>query len=67
MGAKAVLRRKDFNCWSQLPKVGSPAFNDYMKESRKFGKAIWEITGGKAVDIVSNIPANKPSLCRSLW
>ena len=42
MGAKAVLNRKDFNCWGQLPKVNGPEFADYMKESRKFGKAIWE-------------------------
>ena len=59
MGAKAVLNRKDFNCWGQLPKVGSPEFNDYMKESRKFGKAIWEITGGKDVDIVFEHPGEQ--------
>jgi crotonyl-CoA carboxylase/reductase len=56
MGAKGVLNRKNFNCWGQLPKVNGPEFTDYMKESRKFGKAIWEITGGKDVDIVFEHP-----------
>jgi crotonyl-CoA carboxylase/reductase len=56
MGAKAVINRNDFKCWGQLPKVNGPEFADYMKESRKFGKAIWEITGGKDVDIVFEHP-----------
>src|SRR5436190_11188914 len=56
MGAKAVLNRKDFNCWGQLPKVNGPEFGDYMKESRKFGKAIWQITGNKDVDMVFEHP-----------
>ena len=45
LGAKGVINRKDFNCWGQLPKVNSAEFNDFMKEARKFGKAIWDITG----------------------
>ena len=56
MGAKGVINRKDFNCWGQLPTVNGPEFNAYMKESRKFGKAIWEITGRKDVDIVFEHP-----------
>ncbi len=56
MGAKAVLNRKDFNCWGQLPTVNGPEFSDYMKEVRKFGKAIWDITGKKDVDIVFEHP-----------
>ena len=56
MGAKGVLNRKDFNCWGQLPKVNGPEFSDYMRENRKFGKAIWEITGKKDVDIVFEHP-----------
>jgi crotonyl-CoA carboxylase/reductase len=56
MGAKGVINRKNFNCWGQLPTVNGPEFNDYMKESRKFGKAIWEHTGGKDVDIVFEHP-----------
>jgi crotonyl-CoA carboxylase/reductase len=56
MGAKAVLNRNDFKCWGQLPKVGSPEFDEYMKECRKFGKAIWDITGRKDVDMVFEHP-----------
>jgi crotonyl-CoA carboxylase/reductase len=56
MGAKAVLNRKDFNCWGQLPTVNGPEFKDYMRETRKFGKAIWNVTGGKDVDMVFEHP-----------
>ena len=56
MGAKAVLNRKDFNCWGQLPPVNGPEFGDYMKECRKFGKAIWDVTGKKDVDMVFEHP-----------
>jgi crotonyl-CoA carboxylase/reductase len=56
MGAKGVINRNNFKCWGQLPKVNSPEFNDYMKEARKFGKAIWQITGNKDVDIVFEHP-----------
>ena len=56
MGAKAVLNRKDFNCWGQLPPVNGPEFGDYMKECRKFGKAIWDITGKRDVDMVFEHP-----------
>lgn len=57
LGAKAVLNRKDFDCWGQLPEVNGEGFNDYMKEIRKFGKAIWEITGkGNDVDFVFEHP-----------
>jgi crotonyl-CoA carboxylase/reductase len=56
MGAKAVLNRKDFNCWGQLPTVNGPDFTTYMKEVRKFGKAIWDVTGKKDVDIVFEHP-----------
>jgi crotonyl-CoA carboxylase/reductase len=56
MGAKAVINRKSFNCWGQLPKVNGPEFNDYMKETRKFGKAIWDITGKRDVDMVFEHP-----------
>ncbi|GAA4217961.1 crotonyl-CoA carboxylase/reductase [Sagittula sp. NFXS13] len=56
-GAKGVINRKDFNCWGQLPTVNSPEYNDWLKEARKFGKAIWEITGkGVSVDMVFEHP-----------
>ncbi|MFA3917136.1 crotonyl-CoA carboxylase/reductase [Ruegeria hyattellae] len=57
LGAKGVLNRKDFSCWGQLPKVGSSEYATWFKEARKFGKAIWEITGkGNNVDMVFEHP-----------
>ena len=56
MGAKAVLNRKDYNCWGQLPPVNGDEFGAYMKECRKFGKAIWDITGKRDVDLVFEHP-----------
>jgi crotonyl-CoA carboxylase/reductase len=56
LGAKGVINRKDFNCWGQLPKVNSPEHAEWTKEARKFGKAIWDITGKKDVDIVFEHP-----------
>ena len=56
-GAKGVINRKDFNCWGQLPTVNSPEYNAWLKEARKFGKAIWDITGkGVNVDMVFEHP-----------
>ena len=57
LGAKGVINRKNFKCWGQLPKVGTPEYDVWLKEARKFGKAIWEITGkGVNVDIVFEHP-----------
>lgn len=57
LGAKGVINRKKFNCWGQLPTVNSPEFGTWMKEARKFGAAIWEITGkGNNVDFVFEHP-----------
>ncbi|HCE24779.1 MAG TPA: crotonyl-CoA carboxylase/reductase, partial [Hyphomonas sp.] len=57
LGAKGVLNRKDFDCWGQLPTVNGEGFGDYMKKTREFGKAIWEITGkGNDVDFVFEHP-----------
>ncbi|MBS0244346.1 MAG: zinc-binding dehydrogenase, partial [Proteobacteria bacterium] len=45
------------NCWGQLPKVNSPEEKAWIAEARKFGKAIWEITGkGNNVDFVFEHP-----------
>ncbi|AJE48567.1 crotonyl-CoA carboxylase/reductase [Celeribacter indicus] len=56
-GAKGVINRKDFNCWGQLPVVNSPEYNAWLKEARRFGKAIWDITGkGVNVDMVFEHP-----------
>ncbi len=60
MGAKAVLNRKDYNCWGQLPEVNGEGFAEYMTEVRKFGKAIWNITGkGNNVDCVFEHPGEQ--------
>ena len=57
LGAKGVINRKDFDCWGQLPQVNTPEYNEWFKEARRFGKAIWDITGkGNNVDIVFEHP-----------
>lgn len=58
LGAKGVINRKDFDCWGQLPDVDDQeGYGDYMKRCRKFGKAIWDITGkGVDVDMVFEHP-----------
>lgn len=57
LGAKGVINRKDFNCWGQLPTVNSDEYNQWFGEVRKFGKAIWDITGkGVNVDMVFEHP-----------
>ena len=57
LGAKGVLNRKDFNCWGQLPTVNTPKYAEWFEEARKFGKAIWDITGkGNNVDMVFEHP-----------
>ncbi|WP_380057833.1 crotonyl-CoA carboxylase/reductase [Falsihalocynthiibacter sp. SS001] len=57
LGAKGVINRKDFNCWGQLPTVNSPEYKEWFAEARKFGKAIWDITGkGVNVDMVFEHP-----------
>jgi crotonyl-CoA carboxylase/reductase len=57
LGAKAWLNRKDFNCWGQMPDTeDAEAYGAWVKEVRKFGKAIWDITGNVDVDIVFEHP-----------
>jgi crotonyl-CoA carboxylase/reductase len=57
LGAKGVINRKDFSCWGQMPKVNTPEYADWLKEARRFGKAIWDITGkGVNVDMVFEHP-----------
>ncbi|WP_439817789.1 crotonyl-CoA carboxylase/reductase [Zavarzinia sp. CC-PAN008] len=57
LGAKGVINRNDFKCWGQMPIVGTPEFDAWTKEARKFGKAIWDITGkGNDVDFVFEHP-----------
>ena len=59
LGAKGVINRKDFKCWGQLPQVNSAQYNDWVKEARRFGKAIWDITGKRDVDIVFEHPGEQ--------
>jgi crotonyl-CoA carboxylase/reductase len=64
LGAKGVINRKDFkgaggSCRPSTRKE----FNDWTKEARKFGKAIWDITGKKDVDMVFEHPGEQPSRC----
>jgi crotonyl-CoA carboxylase/reductase len=57
LGAKGVINRREFACWGQLPKVNTPEYKTWFAEVRKFGKAIWDITGkGVNVDIVFEHP-----------
>jgi len=57
LGAKGVLNRKDFNCWGQMPAVNTDDYKAWFTEVRKFGKAIWDITGkGVNVDLVFEHP-----------
>lgn len=57
LGAKGVINRKDFDCWGQLPTVNTPEYDAWFKEARRFGKAIWDITGkGNNPDIVFEHP-----------
>ncbi len=57
LGAKGVINRRDFSCWGQMPTVNSPEYKAWFGEVRKFGKAIWDITGkGNNVDMVFEHP-----------
>ena len=57
LGAKGVINRKDFDCWGQLPTVNTDEYKNWFAEVRKFGKAIWDITGkGQNVDMVFEHP-----------
>ncbi len=60
LGAKGLINRKEFDCWGRMPDVGSEGYGAYMKEVRKFGKAIWDITGkGNDVDFVFEHPGEQ--------
>jgi crotonyl-CoA carboxylase/reductase len=57
LGAKGVLNRRDYNCWGQMPTVNTDKYKAWFGEVRKFGKAIWNITGkGINVDMVFEHP-----------
>lgn len=58
LGAKGAINRKDFKCWGEMPDpMDQEAYRKWLSEARKFGKAIWDITGkGNDVDIVFEHP-----------
>lgn len=57
LGAKGVINRNDFDCWGQMPTVNTDEYTVWLKAARKFGKAIWDITGkGVNVDMVFEHP-----------
>ncbi len=61
LGARGAINRKNFDCWGRLPEVNDTGgYGTYMKEVRKFGKAIWETTGkGVDVDFVFEHPGEQ--------
>ncbi len=61
LGARGTINRKDFDCWGRLPEINDHGgYGAYMKEARKFGKAIWGITGkGNDVDFVFEHPGEQ--------
>jgi crotonyl-CoA carboxylase/reductase len=65
LGAKGVINRKEFRCWGQMPKVGTAEYDSWVAEARKFGKAIWDITGKRDVDLVFEHPGEQtfPTSC----
>ena len=58
LGARGVINRNKFTCWGRMPDVSdTERYNGFLAEARKFGRAIWEITGkGNDVDFVFEHP-----------
>ena len=58
LGAKGAINRKEFDCWGEMPDpMDKDAYGKWLAGARKFGKAIWDITGkGNDVDIVFEHP-----------
>jgi len=44
-GAVGVVNRNDFSHWGKMPDTNSLAYNDWVKGTRAFGKAIWDAVG----------------------
>lgn len=44
-GAVGVINRTQFSHWGVMPSTESPAYNDWIKGARAFGKAIWDAVG----------------------
>jgi crotonyl-CoA carboxylase/reductase len=58
LGARGTINRNNFKCWGRMPDVADgEVYGEYLKEVRKFGRAIWEVTGkGNDVDFVFEHP-----------
>ncbi|MBW7859217.1 MAG: crotonyl-CoA carboxylase/reductase [Leptonema sp. (in: Bacteria)] len=58
LGADGVINRKDFDHWGAITsEINKPeVFIDWTKKARKFGAAIWEITGKRNPTIVFEHP-----------
>lgn len=59
LGASGVINRNDFSCWGTMPIVNSPQYNIWIREARRFGKAIWDATGKRDVDVVLEHPGEQ--------
>jgi crotonyl-CoA carboxylase/reductase len=60
LGADAWINRTDFECWGRMPDTRDrDAYGAYLKEVRRFGKAIWDITGRRDVDMVFEHPGEQ--------
>lgn len=46
-GAVGVIDRTRFSHWGPMPDTGSPAYGEWAKGARAFGKAIWDAVGEK--------------------
>jgi crotonyl-CoA carboxylase/reductase len=44
-GAVGVINRNDFSHWGRMPDTASPAYGEWLKGVRAFGKAIWDVVG----------------------
>jgi crotonyl-CoA carboxylase/reductase len=58
LGAKGAINRKEFDCWGEMPDpMDADAYGKWVAAARKFGKAIWDVTGkGNDVDLVFEHP-----------
>ena len=57
---RVIVNRNDFECWGQMPDVDDQKYNAGHEKCRKFGKAIWDITGkGNDVDFVFEHPGEQ--------
>ena len=61
-GAVGVIDRRNFDHFGPMPDTASPAYRDFIKGARAFGKAIWEVlASGRAPPSCSSTPGR--ALC----